>query len=91
MLLILFSLCQSLSTHAKPEKKAESKEEVKVFTIKSAVLPSFQLEVINQELPWMEEILFRRERNERPVIDFSTTVKSFYVDLFPVIAPTNAP
>lgn len=93
MMLILFSLCQSIATQAKPEKKVDTKDtqEIRVFTIKSAVLPSFQLEVINQELPWMEEIRFKFERNERPIVDFSTIVRRFYIDLFRVITPTNAP
>lgn len=96
MMLVLFSLCQSIATQAKPEKKTDATntkdtQEIRVFTIKGAVLPSFQLEVINQELPWMEEIRFKLERNERPVNDFSAIVRRFYIDLFRVITPSNAP
>jgi hypothetical protein len=68
-------------------------KETKVFTIiKSGVLPSSgKLEVISQELPWMEEIHFKLERTERPIHDFNRIVRRFYVDLFRVITPSNAP
>jgi hypothetical protein len=72
-------------------KKVDGKETT-VFTIKSGVLPSStRLEVINQELPWMEEILFRPEPDERPISDFTCIVTCSYVDLFRVIRPSNAP
>jgi hypothetical protein len=94
VLLIAFSLCQSLASQACPVKaiKKVNGKETTVFTIKSGVLPSStRLEVINQELPWMEEILFRFESDERPVPGFTCIVRRFYIDLFGVIRPSNAP
>ena len=94
LLLIIFSLGQSMAGHdctVKAIKKVNGKETT-VFTIKSSALPSStRLEVINQELPWMEEILFRFESDERPVPGFTCIVRRFYVDLFRVIRPSNAP
>jgi hypothetical protein len=95
MLLIVFSLCQSIAaTHSHQgasHRKVKSKE-TKVFTIKSGVMPSStKLEVINQLLPWMEEIHFKPVRDERPVPAFKLVACRFYTDLFRVIAPTNAP
>ena len=94
LLLIIFSLGQSMAGHdctVKAIKKVNGKETT-VFTIKSSVLPtSSRLEVINQELPWMEEILFQFVSDERPVPRFSSIVRRFYVDLFRVIRPSNAP
>jgi hypothetical protein len=94
LLLIVFSLSQSMAGHdctVKAIKKVNGKETT-VFTIKSSVLPSStRLEVINQELPWMEEILFRFVSDERPVPGFTCIVRRFYVDLFSVIRPSNAP
>lgn len=94
LLLLGFSLCQSVATHActvRAIKKVDGKE-TEVFTIQSGVLPSStRLEVINQELPWMEEILFRLEPDERPVSDLTCNVRCSYVDLFRVIRPSNAP
>lgn len=94
LLLIAFSLCQCLASQecaVKAVKKVDGKETT-VITIKSGVLPSStRLEVISQELPWMEEILFRFVTNERPVPGFTCIVRRFYVDLFRVIRPSNAP
>ena len=94
LLLIIFSLGQSMAGHdctVKAVKKVNGKETT-VFTIKSSVLPSStRLEVINQELPWMEEILFKFQSDERPVPGFTCIVRRFYVDLFRVIRPSNAP
>lgn len=93
-LLIGFALCHSLASQSatvKAVKKVDGKETT-VFTIKSGVLPSSgRLEVISQELPWAEEILFRFEADERPVPGFKCIVRRFYVDLFSVIRPSNAP
>lgn len=94
LLLIVFSLGQSMAGHdctVKAIKKINGKETT-VFTLKSSVLPtSSRLEVINQELPWMEEILFQLVSDERPVPAFTSIVRRFYVDLFRVIRPSNAP
>ncbi len=95
MLLIAFSLCLNLSSHAlasQTHRKVNDKE-TKVFSIiKIGVLPSStKLEVISQELPWTEEIHFKLERTERPVRAFNAIVRRFYVDLFRVITPSNAP
>lgn len=75
----------------KATQKVDGKETT-VITIKSGVVPSsVRLEVISQELPWMEEILFQEEPNERPLPGFTCIVRRFYVDLFRVIRPSNAP
>ncbi|HMG92620.1 MAG TPA: hypothetical protein VK589_21330 [Chryseolinea sp.] len=93
LLLILFSQLQSAAaysnTSVKPTKKKNSKE----YTIKSSMLlpSSTKVEVINQELPWSEELLFKTELNEKLVVDFSCIIKGFFPDLFRVIAPSNAP
>ena len=72
-------------------KKVDGKETT-VFTIKSSVLPSSsRLEVINQELPWMEEILFQLVSDERPVPGFTCIVRRFYVDLFQDLPSVPAP
>jgi len=79
-------------THPKVASKETSSKETTVFTIKSGVMPSStRLVVISQELPWMEEILFKMECNEQPVAHFDCIVRRFYVDLFRVITPSNAP
>ncbi|MEJ7643544.1 MAG: hypothetical protein WKF87_03050 [Chryseolinea sp.] len=95
LLLIAFSICQSISSHAvtaQTHREVKDKD-AKVFTIiKSGVLPSStKLEVISQELPWMEEIHFKLERTETPFHAFNAIVRRFYVDLFRVITPSNAP
>lgn len=94
VMLIAFSLCQSMASQGstvKAVKKVDGKETT-VLTIKSGILPSSsRLEVISQELPWMEEILFHFESDERPVPGFTCIVRRFYVDLFRVIRPSNAP
>lgn len=94
MLLIVFSLCQSIGTNAHQRashRKIKSKE-TQIFTIKSGVMPSStKLEVINHLLPWMEEIHFKPVRDERQVPAFKLVACRFYTDLFGFIAPTNAP
>jgi hypothetical protein len=56
------------------------------------LLPSStKVEVINQELPWSEELLFTTELKEKLIVDFSCVIKGFFPDLFRVIAPSNAP
>lgn len=94
MALVVFALCQSAYSHActvKAVKKIDGKE-TRVFTLKNGVLPtSIRLEVDNQELPFIEEIRFCLVSDEQPVEDFTFLVRRFYVDLFSVITPSNAP
>lgn len=93
ILLIICSQFQSIALHAHPAKASKPKSDTKEFTIiKSGLLPSStRVEVINQELPWMEEIHFKTESDEKPRTDLSFILKKFFIDLFRVIAPTNAP
>ncbi len=94
MVLVVFALCQSAYSHActvKAVKKIDGKE-TRVFTLKNGVLPtSVRLEVDGQELPLIEEFRFCLESDEQPVEDFTFLVRRFYVDLFRVITPSNAP
>jgi hypothetical protein len=93
MLLIVFSQYHSFATHTNiTVKKPEGKSFPKEYSIKNGALPSStKVEVINQELPWIEEIHFKMERTEKPVVDFSCLVRKLFLDLFRVITPSNAP
>lgn len=93
LLIILF--CQSQIQVAGSHhfsKQIEQKLAVKDYSVNTGILPSAtKIEVINQEFPWSEEIHFRVERVERPVVVYSSIVRIFFLDLLGAITPSHAP
>lgn len=93
MLLIAFSQFQSIAAPSNSTGKTTPRKlNAKEYCIKNGALPSStKVEVINQELPWIEELHFKMELSEKPVVDFSCIVRKLFLDLFRVITPSNAP
>lgn len=91
--LILLLQFQSAAVHAyTSDKPQHTKLCAKEYNVSNSILPSStKIEVINQEFPWMEEIHYKTEQTQKPVVDFTCISRIFFLDLFRIITPSNAP